>query len=148
MVDILQLMTNTAPTFRFLVTVNKMPFGVFTECTLPTIEWETQEVKEGGLNTYTFQLPGRRKAARITLGNGVGFSLFMEWYMKTMEEKIERRSVTITLLNALRAPVIVWHISEAFPVKWQGPQLKSGDNSVAVQSLELACGDITVAPGG
>lgn len=144
----LSSLTNAVLGFRFVVLVNKIPFGVFTECTLPTIEWETEEVKEGGLNTYTHQLPGRRKQARVTLSNGVGASLFMEWYMKSMEEVVERRSVTITLLNSMRQPAMVWHINDAYPVKWQGPQLKSGDNSVAVQSLELACGDISVVPSG
>ena len=57
--------------FRFGVVIEGIPQGIFTECTLPNIEWETQEIKEGGLNTYTHQLPGRRKGAKVTLKKGL-----------------------------------------------------------------------------
>lgn len=60
------MITHTHAAFRFVVDVGDKRQGVFTECTLPTVEWEVEEVKEG-LNSYVHQLPGRRKAARITL---------------------------------------------------------------------------------
>ena len=40
-----------------------------------------------------------------------------------------------------------WNISNAFPIKWTGPQLKTSENSIAIQSLELAGGEITIIPG-
>jgi phage tail-like protein len=70
----------------------------------------------------------------------------MEWYIESMEGKIMRRAVIITLLSSLHAPVMVLQISGAFPVKWEGPQLRSDDTSVAVQSLELACGSVVLVP--
>lgn len=146
MVDLMKMVRNSAPSFRFMVQVNGIPFGVFTECTLPSIEWETEEVKEGGLNTYTHQLPGRRKSTTVTLRNGVGLSPFMEWYLKSMDGTIIRRAVIITLFSSLRAPVMVLQISDAYPVKWEGPQLKSDDTNIAVQSLELACGSVQLIP--
>jgi phage tail-like protein len=39
---------------------------------------------------------------------------------------------------------MVWDIEDAYPVKWVGPELQSGSNSVAIQTLELACGAINV----
>lgn len=139
------LRASTNAVFRFVVTIDGIPHGVFTECTLPTIEWETEEVKEGGLNTYTHQLPGRRKGAKITLKKGVGISALLDWYLDGMGETFKRRPVTITLLNSLSAPILAWHIEDAYPVKWSGPQLKADDNSIAIQTLELACGEISVA---
>ncbi|MCB8967249.1 MAG: phage tail protein [Ardenticatenaceae bacterium] len=62
-----QLRALTNPTFRFLVSVEGIPQGVFTECTLPSIEWEIEELKEGGLNTYVHQLPGMRRSAKLIL---------------------------------------------------------------------------------
>jgi phage tail-like protein len=58
-----------------------------------------------------------------------------------------RRTVTIVLLNSLKVPVMTWNISDAFPLKWTGPQLNSGENSVAIQTLEFAGGEVVVAPG-
>jgi phage tail-like protein len=148
-----RLITNSSPSFRFVVTVNGAPYGVFTECELPVIEWETEPIKEGGLNTYTHQLLGRRKQATMTLKNGVGTSALISWYVATMAGVFTtpgmglRRTVTIVLLNSLKIPVMTWNIEDAMPVKWSGPQLKTGENSVAIQTLQLSCGEITTIPG-
>lgn len=134
-----------APAFRFIVNVDGIPVGAFTECTLPALDWEVEPVKEGGLNTYVHQLPGRRKTATITLKNGVGLAKTMLlWYSRNLSEKFSRHNVTITLLNSLFIPMMVLNIQDAYPIKWTGPQLKTSDNTVAIQSLELACGEITV----
>jgi hypothetical protein len=36
------------------------------------------------------------------------------------------------------------NIEQAYPVKWTGPTLKTDDNTVAIQTIELACGEITI----
>jgi len=133
------------PIFRFVVDVGGYTQGVFTECSLPVIEWELEELKEGGLNVYTHQLPGRRKGARITLKNGVGTDDLVSWYIDTMSESFVPKTVTVTLSDYQRSAVMSWHLKDAFPVKWTGPQLKAGDNSIAIQTLELACGEISVS---
>ena len=134
----------TFPAFRFIINVDGKTQAAFTECTLPTIEWEIEEVKEGGLNTFTHQLPGQRKAGKITLKNGVGKSELVDWYLESMSESFKRKSVAVTLLDLTHQPVITWNLSDAYPVKWTGPALKSDANSVAIQSLDLACGEISV----
>lgn len=139
----LRALTNA--TFRFVIDVEGEAQGAFTECTLPIIEWDVEEIKEGGLNTFTHQLPGRRKGAKITLKHGVGTSELMNWYVDTMNESFTRKPMTVTLLNAKYQSVMTWHINDAYPTKWTGPQLKSSENSIAIQSLELACGEIMVS---
>jgi phage tail-like protein len=130
---------------RFVVDVDGQRQAAFTECTLPTIEWEIEEVKEGGLNSFVHQLPSRRKAAKITLKNGVGLSELFDWYINAMGEMFFRRSVSVTLLDPKLNPLITWNIKDAYPVKWSGPQLKSDTSAIAIESLELACGEITVS---
>lgn len=133
------------PAFRFVVSVDGEAIGAFTECALPSVEWETEEVKEGGLNTFVHQLPGRRKASKITLKNGVGIAQsLVEWYIHTLAEEFSRRQVTIELLNARLETMMTWDVANAVPTKWTGPQLKAGDNTIAIQELELACGEIHV----
>ncbi|MFQ5420692.1 MAG: phage tail protein [Anaerolineae bacterium] len=145
--------TNAPPAFRFIVTVNGAPYGVFTECSLPVVEWDIKKVYEGGLNTRVHYLLGRRKEATMTLKNGVGTSLLVNWYLATMNGAFNipgmelRRTITVILLNALKIPVMTWNIEDAFPSKWSGPQLKTSENSVAIQTLVLACGEITILPG-
>ncbi len=131
--------------FRFVVDIEDERQAAFTECSLPTLEWEVEEVKEGGLNVYTHQLPGRRKSARVSLKNGVGKSKLLDWYLSTLSQQSERKKVTITLLDLALKPVLVWHIENAYPIKWTSPQLKSDENAVAIQTLELICGNISVS---
>jgi phage tail-like protein len=140
-----ELQALTSPTFRFLVAVDGAPTGVFTKCTMPTIELEVEPVKEGGLNTYIHQLPGRRKASKIVLENGVGIAAdLMAWYLKTMQGDFRRRKVTITLHNSLMVPIMVIVAEGAYPTKWSGPDLRTGEDTVAVQTLELVCDEVVM----
>jgi phage tail-like protein len=140
-----QLHTMLTAAFRFIVLVDHHPLGAFTECSLPTIEWEVQPIKEGGQNVYVHQLIGPRKEAKLSLKNGVAIAtdLFL-WYQGAMNEKISRRDVTITLLSPMMVPIMVWHIENAVPIRWTMPQLQTDSNAIAVQTLELACGEITI----
>jgi phage tail-like protein len=139
-----KLRLEAIPAFRFVVTIDRRPQAAFTECTLPTIEWEIEEVKEGGLNTFVHQLPGRRKAAKVTLKNGVAKSELFGWYQALMSESFSRKDVSIALLDLRCDPILVWELKQAYPVKWMGPQLKSDGNTIAIQTLELAGDEVTV----
>ena len=83
------------PSFRFVVKLGNESVAAFTECTLPSIEWDVEEVKEGGLNTFVHQLPGRRRAGRVSLKNGVAKSSLVDWFIQAMKESFERKTVTI-----------------------------------------------------
>ena len=139
-----QLLAQTHLAFRFVVEVETVALAAFTECTLPVVDWEIEEVKEGGLNSYVHQLPGRRKAARLTLKNGVGKGELWRWCTKALAGQFERKTLTIKLLDPHFHPIAIWHVNNACPLKWTGPQLKSDDNSVAIQSIEFACGEIAI----
>ena len=136
----------SVPSFRFLVEIENQSIAAFTECTLPIIEWEIETIKEGGLNTYTHQIPGRRKGGKISLKNGVGKSSLLDWYINCMAEEFKRKPISVILLNPQKKKVMQWNLAECLPIKWIGPQLKSGDNSIAIQTLEFVCNDITVIP--
>lgn len=138
-----KLLAQSHVAFRYVVEIDNTKMAAFTECTLPTIEWEIEEVKEGGLNTFVHQLPGRRKASRLTLKHGVGKGLLLDWYIKALSEEFSAKNITITLLNFAGKDVASWVINNAYPIKWTGPQLKSDSNAIAIQSLEFACGEVT-----
>jgi phage tail-like protein len=141
---ITQLINESHVAFRYVVEVNKKRIGVFTECELPTIEWETEEVQEGGLNTHVHILPGRRKAARFTLKHGIGKGLLVDWYRKALENHFVRQPVTVALQDVQGNVVATWVMNDAYPIKWTGPQLKADANAIAIQAIEFACGDVSV----
>jgi phage tail-like protein len=112
---------------------------------MPSIEWETKEVKEGGLNTYVHQLPVRRKPSKVTLKRGLIRDAFLDWYTEIMNEDFTnaRKTVDITLFDSQHNAVLKWTCQKAYPIKWSGPDLKAGDNAVATETLELACAAVT-----
>ncbi len=140
-----QILDQAHAAYRFVVDIDGQRQAAFTECTLPTIEWEVEQVKEGGLNTYVHQLPSQRKPAKITLKNGLGNCEMFDWYVNAMSEVFFRRSLTITLLDSKLEPLATWSIADAYPVKWSGPQLKSDASAIAIETLELVCGEIVCA---
>jgi phage tail-like protein len=134
--------------FRFVVQIEGMPAGAFTECTLPTIEWEMEQIKEGGFNTGVHQVPGQRKPSTITLKNGIGLvDKLLEWCINTMNEKFERKNVTVTMYDSYLKPLMTWHMEGALPVRWKAPEFKTDSNTIAIQTLELICRTVTVEKG-
>ena len=136
------------PTFRFVVEINGKAVGAFTECTMPSLEWDVLEVEEGGQNRYVHSLPGRRKKATLTLKNGVALAPDMlAWYKDAMTEKWQppdSRAITIKLMDETGTQVMSMSIERCLPVKWTGPSLKPDENTIAIQTLELACGEVSL----
>jgi phage tail-like protein len=133
------------PTFRFVVEINGLVVGAFTECKLPHIAWKPQKIYEGGLNTYTHQLIGQRKPAKITMKRGLGVtSHLLDWYVQTMKGQIEAKQVTVKLLNSFRQSIITWSIEGAYPMKWSGLKLNTKSKTIAISTLMLACGYIDI----
>ncbi len=137
----------TNASYRYVVEVDGQSQAAFTDCSLPAVDWEIEEVKEGGLNTFTHQLPARRKSGKISLKNGVGRSDLVQWYLDCMSETFVRKPIAISLLDSSLSPIITWNIDEALPIRWAGPDLKTDANTIAIQTLEFICGEITVTLG-
>jgi phage tail-like protein len=136
--------------FRFSVEIEGFGPVAFSECTLPPLEVEVHEQKEGGYNAGTHLLPGRVRAGRVTLKRGlVEASKLLKWYEAVMTGKIKdaQRSVSIILWDSTSRPVMRLDFERAYPVKWSGPTLNAGENTVAVETLELAYGHVSAGTG-
>ncbi|MEM7797776.1 MAG: phage tail protein [Chloroflexota bacterium] len=135
--------------FRFSVELDGRRIGAFTECTLPSLEWDVEQIREGGQNNFIHQLPKGRKSGKLTLKRGLGSSLIiMQWYLNCLRGQFERKDVTINLmgyLGGINYTAFSWTAIGAYPTKWSGPQLQSSGKAVAVETLELACNEIIVA---
>lgn len=128
------------PVFHFRVEWAGTRIG-FTEVTGLTQENQAIEYRDGSFLEYSsVKMPGLRKFANIVLKRGVmkGDNEFFAWLNTVRLNKVERRDVTISLLNEEHSPVMVWKVHRAFPVKVEGPQLKASGNEVAIESIELA----------
>lgn len=75
----------------------------------------------------------------ITLKRGLIGSLdLFQWIKRVREGEHEPRTVTITLLDEARQPVVSFRLRNAQPKKWVGPTLAAkGGGEVAMEELHL-----------
>jgi phage tail-like protein len=82
----------------------------------------------------------------VTLKRGVFASdnEYFNWWNTVKLNKIERRDLTVSLLNEEHEPVMVWSIKQAWPTKVQSTDLKADGNEVAIETVELAHEGLTI----
>jgi phage tail-like protein len=113
----------------------------FTEVSGLDIELEMIRYRDGSSPEYNDRLmPGRLKYSNIVLKRGInqGDNEFYLWMNTARLNKIERRDITIMLLNEDHNPLVAWKVKNAFPVKYISPVLLAMENNVAIEQLELA----------
>jgi phage tail-like protein len=95
----------------------------------------------------TIKMPGLRSVGNVTLKKGVFTqdSIFWTWFEESKLNIIKRRTVVISLLDENAAPKMTWTLTNAWPTKMTGTDMKSDSNEVAIESLELAYETLNVA---
>ena len=113
----------------------------FQEVSGLDIEVEPIEYRQGASPDFTkIKMPGMIKYSNITLKRGSfkGDNEYFDWINTIQLNTVERRTLTISLLDEAGAPAITWKINKAFPIKIQSTDLKAEGNEVAVESIEIA----------
>ena len=119
----------------------------FMEVTGLNIEIEAVSQRDGSSPADSVRkMPGMRKFSDITLKRGIvkGDNEFFNWINTKQIGTIERRDVTISLLDESHTPIVRWRANNAFPVKYEGPTLESMSSDVAIETLVLTHEGITV----
>ena len=126
--------------FNFLVDIGLGEEIGFSEVDLPSGEIEVIEYREGADRVNTARkLPGLTKYSNVTLKRGItGRTDLFEWWKSVRDGQLQRRNVTITLLDEQRQAVFRWQLRSAFPVKIESSTLNATGNEVAIETLELA----------
>lgn len=119
----------------------------FSEVSGLNVSTTAIEYREGSDKDYTtLKMPGLRKYGNITLKRGsmAADNGFFEWFNSIKNNTVERRDITIKLLNEEHNPVVTWNVKNAFPVKYDAGGLNASKGEVLVESVELACESFTV----
>ena len=139
------------PKFYFIVSLGSQDSAVpFQEVT--GLETETQiiEYRHGDSKKFSaIKMPGISKFGNITLKKGIFTkdNNFFKWFSAIKMNTLRRETVTIQLLDEQGSPTMTWTLTNAWPTKITGTDLKSDANEVAVESMELAHEGITIANG-
>jgi phage tail-like protein len=134
------------PKFHFRVEWGGARIG-FTEVSGFDITTDVIEYRDGASPEYSkIKMPGQRKFSNITLKRGTfqGDNQFYSWFNTVNLNKIERRDLTISLLNENHEPVVVWKVKNAWPTKITPTDLKADGNDIAIETLELAHEGLTI----
>ncbi|BAY29899.1 hypothetical protein NIES2107_17430 [Nostoc carneum NIES-2107] len=137
------------PKFHFQVEWGGSRLG-FTEVSGLNVETDMIEYREGNMPEYhKLNMPGMQKLSKITLKRGTfkADNDFYKWWNTVALNTIERRDLTISLLNEKHEPVVIWKVKHAWPTKVQSSDLKGDSNEVAIETIEIAHEGLTIQNG-
>jgi len=127
--------------FRFLLEIDGIAQAGFSEVTVPDSTSDVTEYREGNEPITPRELPGLTKYGNITLKWGMTDSLEIYNWRKQVEDgkiKDARKNVAVILWGDEGEPVGRWEFSQAWPIKYDGPDLNAKGNEVAIETLEIA----------
>ena len=124
--------------FRFRVEIFGLQVGGFTQVSGIEREVQTEDFREGGLNDYTHKLATVTKYQNLSLRRGIADATELwRWHQDVINGKIERRRVTVVLLDSEGNERWRWVFEKAYPVKWSGTELNASSNAVFVEHVEF-----------
>ncbi len=105
-----------------------------------SVEYDTEEFKEGGENRFTHKLPVRTKYADMVLKRGMlTDSAVIEWFLRAFRDReFEPADVNVILMNEQGEPLRTWKVAHAIPKKWLVSDLNANDNAVVIETMELS----------
>jgi phage tail-like protein len=123
---------------NFVVEIEGLLVGGFSQCTGLAVEVEVHEYREGGQNEFVHRFAGATRHPPLVLKHGLSpIDGLWGWHQDVSAGHVRRRNGTIYLLNKAQAPVLWWHFREALPLKWNGPDLQAESAAVAFETVEL-----------
>ena len=133
------LLDDVFTAYKFWVEIESGLVAGFTECSGIQAETEVMDWLEGGENTTVLKFPGRSKYGNITLKHGFTDSTKLwDWFTKVLKGEPDRKPLTVIMFDPQGKRKRTWNFNRAFPVKWQGPALKSSGNEIAIETVEFA----------
>jgi len=112
-----------------------------------SVEYDMESFKEGGENRFEHKLPVRTKYPDLSLKRGMlSDSKVVEWCLDAFRNRVFKPAqVNVSLLNGDHEALRTWQVMRAWPKKWSVSDFNAGENSLVVESLELAYSHFTLA---
>lgn len=125
--------------FRYKVEIDGLEAGGFSEASGFDASIDVIEYREGDMVQTPMKLPGLKKYGNITLKQGVADSMVMyEWMIAGVEGEVERKTITITILDETETATASWQVINAWPAKYTAPDFNATSSDVAIETLEIA----------
>ncbi|MBM6943784.1 phage tail protein [Bacteroides gallinaceum] len=136
------------PSFYFKVSVDGIGDISCSEVSGLETEFDVIEYRAGDSPVFTkVKMPGLRKTSDVTLKKGMfkDDKAMWDWLNQVNLNTIERKTVTVSLLDESGSPVKTWQLTNAWPKKITIEGFKSDGNTAAIETLVLAHEGVTLA---
>ena len=133
--------------FAFRVKIGNTEI-MFQEVTGLNSETQVIEYRAGDSKVFsTVKMPGIKKYGNVTLKKGIfkDDKALWDMYNLVTMNTFERKNITISLLDEASSVAMSWVLTNAFPAKMTVTDMKSDDNSAAVETMELAHEGLNIA---
>ncbi len=118
--------------------------AAFQEVSGITKELHVEEVTGGGENRFKYRLPTTVTSQNLVLKRALipDGSELADWCASTMDDgmvaAVQTHDVSVSLLDPDGYVSIMWTFHNAYPVKYTISDLKSQENEIVMESIELA----------
>jgi len=122
----------------------------FQEVSGLDVEAAPFEFRHGNNPAFSaIKMPGLQKFGNVTMRKGVfkNDNKFWDWFKQVKMNTVERKAVTISLLDEAGEPTMVWTLLNAFPTKITSTDLKADGSEVAIETIEFAHEGLKIANG-
>lgn len=125
--------------FRYKVEIDGLDAGGFSEVSGFDASIDIIEYREGDMVQTPMKIPGLKKYGNLTLKQGLVDSMVLyEWIIAGVNGAVERKTITITLLDEEEAPAASWQVINAWPTKYTAPDFNATSSEIAIETLEIA----------
>lgn len=126
---------------RFLLEIDSITQAGFSEATIPDTSQDPIEYREGNEVPTVRKIPGLIKYGNLTLKWGITDSMDLYNWRKTVEQgkmKDARRNIAVIVLDEEGNPKTRWEFHDAWPTKYDAPDLNAKGSDIAIETLEIA----------
>ena len=123
--------------FHFIVDWGGRRIG-FAQVTGMSFESDVIEYRDGASPNYsTVKMPGLKKNSAITFERGIvhGDNDFFDWFNTIQLNDVQRRDLTLSLLNEAHEPIVVYKIRNAWPSKLLASGWNAINSTFAIETM-------------
>lgn len=123
--------------YGFILEIQGERAGYFTRISGFGVKVNCHEHHEGGSPLAVRKLPCQVSVLPIKCEWGVTSSRAMwDWLMTAASGRVEHRQISVVILGSDGVSEKArWNFTNAWPSEWQGAELDSGGNSIAIETM-------------
>ncbi len=123
--------------YRFRVEIDGSQEGGFQSVSGLERQCQIEPFREGGINDFENHLVTLTTYPALVLKRGLVDHFIWDWHQDVINGTVERKTVSVVLIDETGQEAWRWICVGAFPAKWTGAELDASASNVATESVEF-----------